>query len=196
MDWDVTSVSYFTIHLWSNSNYPTTPFILQMGYAVNSPSNYIGLYISLGAVVLISVICSICIYKCAKKNRENAIRIREMRIRTDADQPLGGVLVDSISRAQLDLILKNKNKAKLEEMFLNELKSVKYLENLNEHMDSCTICLEGFIIDESDILILFCKHIFHNDCLKNWLNKNLLMPKCPNCNYHVVDKEFPKSDEK
>ena len=38
----------------------------------------------------------------------------------------------------------------------------------------------------SSTTYLFCKHIFHYECLKDWLNKNILMPKCPNCNYNVL----------
>jgi hypothetical protein len=34
---------------------------------------------------------------------------------------------------------------------------------------------------------LECKHIFHHACLKDWLFKEVLKPKCPNCNYFVVE---------
>jgi len=32
-----------------------------------------------------------------------------------------------------------------------------------------------------------CKHIFHYDCLKKWIDDNVLTPKCPNCNYNLIN---------
>ena len=68
-----------------------------------------------------------------------------------------------------------------------DLKPIFYKELLNEFKSSCTICMESFLEDKSEVTLLNCKHIFHHNCLKNWLFKNLTHPKCPNCNYNVVD---------
>ena len=38
------------------------------------------------------------------------------------------------------------------------------------------------------VLRLTCKHVYHTSCLESWLNQNLLSPKCPNCNYIVLDE--------
>ena len=41
----------------------------------------------------------------------------------------------------------------------------------------CSICLEDF--DETkDIIYLDCKHIYHEDCIIEWINKE---PSCPLC---------------
>ena len=42
----------------------------------------------------------------------------------------------------------------------------------------CAICLEEF--KRNDIIKEFykCKHIFHKDCLKNWLKRSNVCPLC------------------
>jgi len=42
---------------------------------------------------------------------------------------------------------------------------------------TCSICLEEFN-SEKDISILDCKHIYHMDCIIEWINKD---PSCPLC---------------
>lgn len=50
----------------------------------------------------------------------------------------------------------------------------------NEDCDNsqCSICLDDFKINET-IVFLKCKHIYHKDCIKNWLTKQ--SSKCPTC---------------
>jgi len=53
----------------------------------------------------------------------------------------------------------------------------------NEDEDlSCTICLED-IKKKEKIKILACNHIFHYDCISEWLTHG---KTCPNCNQTVV----------
>ena len=42
----------------------------------------------------------------------------------------------------------------------------------------CHVCLENLILDEK-LTELTCKHIFHKDCIKNWLVN--CSNKCPMC---------------
>jgi len=58
--------------------------------------------------------------------------------------------------------------------------------NKNEVNNKCSICLEKFLINKSNISITPCHHIFHTDCLHRWLKKNILKTKCPNCNYNLL----------
>lgn len=45
--------------------------------------------------------------------------------------------------------------------------------------EACTICLDDFKDDEAVVKIKKCSHLFHKQCIKEWLkNKD----KCPNCN--------------
>ena len=38
-----------------------------------------------------------------------------------------------------------------------------------EEIDECHICLE---LLEGELVEISCSHIFHYDCIKNWINKN------------------------
>ena len=51
----------------------------------------------------------------------------------------------------------------------------------------CTICLEEFKEGLSEVVTTKCKHIFHLDCLRNWINNNFSLPKCPNCNELILN---------
>ena len=78
------------------------------------------------------------------------------------------------------------NKELLNKLFKKDLSPSKYTDKLNEFSSNCTICLEDYTLN-SKVIRLPCKHIFHFNCLKDWLFKNLLLPKCPNCNYRVIE---------
>lgn len=48
----------------------------------------------------------------------------------------------------------------------------------------CVICLEDFEDGDSCRVFSVCKHIFHLNCVDNWLRKNLT---CPICRKYVID---------
>ncbi len=85
---------------------------------------------------------------------------------------------------------KKENLKKIKNLFEKNgcLKSKIYskeYENKNKINNKCSICLEKFFINISNISITPCNHIFHSNCLQRWLKKNYLRPKCPNCNYNL-----------
>ena len=49
--------------------------------------------------------------------------------------------------------------------------------DINDNDKTCSICLEDFS-QEKDILILDCKHIYHSDCIIEWINKDTSCPLC------------------
>ena len=58
-------------------------------------------------------------------------------------------------------------------------KSFKDLEpNLAERCDKCPVCRDEFR-DNDIIRVLNCEHIFHTDCIDNWLTQH--SHKCPCC---------------
>ena len=68
---------------------------------------------------------------------------------------------------------------------LNNLEEKKFSEisiNLKaENYNKCSLCKKMFLEDEK-ILIYSCKlHIFHKDCLKNWIRNHIISPNCPTC---------------
>ena len=66
-------------------------------------------------------------------------------------------------------------------MFKNNLKIKKngyYGEN-KYHINNCIICFENFKENEM-ILKLNCFHIFHKNCIENWLKNYSICPICKN----------------
>ena len=63
----------------------------------------------------------------------------------------------------------------------SQLSSRKLLniDKLSPDKKTCIICLENF--KESDKIInLSCFHMFHNNCIRTWLNNNNNCPLCKN----------------
>lgn len=91
---------------------------------------------------------------------------------------------DTGSRKQY---LLRENRKGLDYLLKKVVLTKSYDKLLNENQTNCTICLEIFVTSDM-ILELSCKHVFHQICLENWLNENILNPKCPNCNFNVLDE--------
>lgn len=50
-------------------------------------------------------------------------------------------------------------------------------EELDCHASSCSICLSDFA-EEQVLLCLPCRHAFHRECLRSWLQRRNLCPLC------------------
>ena len=71
-------------------------------------------------------------------------------------------------------------KITLSDSEFNKLKT-KIISNYNKkyyNEKMCNICLENFKLQDK-IIILKCKHVFHYDCIHDWLNKE--KTTCPIC---------------
>merc|ERR1711964_188512 len=55
----------------------------------------------------------------------------------------------------------------------------------------CTICLDAMEVG-SEVPVVKCKHVFHEECLDNWRKFNEI---CPCCRYHVPLAGNEDSDE-
>ena len=194
--WRGEDIDSYIIHFYGIS-YTETPFLLYIDYDPTSISNYLGLFITIPIFIILCILLIVCFYRCSKKIALSVSRERQLRLGIEPVNANRIVInIASVDTTQINELLKTSNNAKLAEMIKNELRPIKYKESSNEFKDSCSICLEEFIPKSSDITVLHCKHIFHHMCIKDWLNKNLLHPKCPNCNYNIIDKEFAKTDDK
>ena len=87
-----------------------------------------------------------------------------------------------------------RNKQLIEYLLENDLKAKLFTkEIIVNDCEKCSICLEAFEYNKSQVSITPCKHIFHFDCLKNWLETEVLNPHCPNCKYSILSNIDLKS---
>mmetsp|Transcript_29753 Transcript_29753/g.48041 ORF Transcript_29753/g.48041 Transcript_29753/m.48041 type:complete len:169 (-) Transcript_29753:360-866(-) len=47
--------------------------------------------------------------------------------------------------------------------------------------DTCSVCLSEYVFDD-DLKTLPCLHVYHTDCIDEWLRSQ---PVCPTCKHHV-----------
>ncbi len=182
MEWILQGVISLKFFFFSRSSYSKLPFNINISNESASTNNYLGLFISLGIVVFICLMCSFCFYKCSKIMLENAERRRIDQRR----RPNGNIINVAMNlNLNEEDVLRKSNEEILNKLLQTDLKPMKYNENINHFHTNCTICLEEFH-SSTEVIFLFCKHIFHFSCLKDWLDKNILLPKCPNCNYNVL----------
>ena len=63
----------------------------------------------------------------------------------------------------------------LNEFELMEIKSV----TVNESKDNCcSICLHNIEVDDREIILKKCKHVFHSTCIKSWFKVKSFCPLC------------------
>lgn len=116
---------------------------------------------------------------------------------------LDNSLIDDLSRRLTDNLF-NSLFTNFNDFIENQLQNYTDLEdvkvtlsedefdNLDTNIDetllsdsiSCNICLEELKKDES-LVRLHCSHIYHKDCIKEWLTKQ--STKCPNCRFCCRD---------
>ena len=71
---------------------------------------------------------------------------------------------------------KSINRDKIKKLFENELSPKIYHKKDVKN-------------DRSFVTTTKCKHNFHFNCFKKFVEKNIIFPKCPNCNTPILSKE-------
>ena len=74
-------------------------------------------------------------------------------------------------------IIDNQNNINIQETIEKIKKNKVSLNDIPDSDKTCSICLEDFS-DEKEILILDCKHIYHNECIIEWIYKDTSCPLC------------------
>lgn len=190
---DAFGISKFVINYLSVNAKQQTPFTIVVDINNKSDTNYIGLIIAVSVVVTLCLICSGVFYKCSK------LIMEKNRIKEEADRRRRVMLLEQLdnrTRVEADAERdshKKKLQQALKSLFENDLKPRKYKEESNEFHTNCTICLEDFK-PESKVVTLLCKHVFHFECIKDWIKKQKGDPKCPNCNSKMVPDEYLERD--
>ena len=63
-----------------------------------------------------------------------------------------------------------------------------------EEVDKCTICLSEFETEE-DVRRLPCMHLFHVECVDQWLNQNKRCPICRLVSWTIERKHLKNTEE-
>ena len=101
-------------------------------------------------------------------------------------------IIDDNNNIINNQIQNNNNIFSNEEYNLNQDKIIDLMKknfnfidfgSIKEKLDNkCSICIEEFVASDK-VVITPCNHIFHKNCINNWLIKNNNEIKCPNCNH-------------
>ncbi|VVU94447.1 Ring finger domain [seawater metagenome] len=69
---------------------------------------------------------------------------------------------------------------------INVIETIKKTkEKKNKYLEmECSICTEKIINEEKEVIILECKHVFHQKCLNTWKTIN---QSCPLCRQEIKD---------
>lgn len=165
------NAQYIFLHMLMDSPFEILPFSITFVEQEDLIQNFFGLGISIGTIIIITLFCVFLI--CSRILIRNRYRNNDRRI--------GGQNYIS------ELELRTKNMEKLKILYETVLKPVEYDPGLNDFNCDCTICLEEFK-KGTQVMIFTCKHLFHYKCAQNWFEKNLLNPKCPNCNLILIEE--------
>jgi hypothetical protein len=174
-------VSSIQLHFFTGSAYKNLPFQLSLKEGVSS-INAISIIITISAVVTFCFVLTLLCIRCSKRLIERRT-LRNLQLQQLEVPNQINIVNNYFGRTQEEVL--KINKEILDKMLITDLKPVKYSEKVNVFEINCTICIEDFN-ENSDVIVLECKHIFHFECLKDWLLRNLVLPKCPNCNYNVL----------
>ncbi|XP_061350940.1 probable E3 ubiquitin-protein ligase RHA4A isoform X2 [Gastrolobium bilobum] len=66
----------------------------------------------------------------------------------------------------------------LKVQFLDKLPRILFDEDLRTRDSVCCVCLGEFEVKEELLQIPYCKHVFHIDCIHNWLQSKSTCPLC------------------
>lgn len=180
-------VEQVEVYYYSSRSFSSSPF--EISIYTQEKKNNLSLYIAIGIIILACIGCSIFIYCFSKRlskkpSQENVSNTEQ-------------------SKKNQDAIIKEQNKKIIEGLLSSTMKPEGYSEYLLnkknnseeiEVMTACTICLEDFK-KESQVIETPCHHLYHSKCITNWLYKNVMHPKCPNCNLNLIERtKEQKSD--
>ncbi len=67
-----------------------------------------------------------------------------------------------------------------------EVIKIKNVNDLTDDKKDCVICLEEFQ-NGDEVITLPCFHLYHKQCIKDWLKKN---GSCPICKKEVKKEDI------
>ncbi|CDW83530.1 ring-h2 finger protein atl32-like [Stylonychia lemnae] len=79
-----------------------------------------------------------------------------------------------------------KKQRKLEKLMLTFTMKGEFDKGFAEFGENnCVICFDDYVNNKIIRKINRCGHLFHSECLDNWIIQHLSDPKCPLCNLNI-----------
>ena len=159
------------------------------------------LYVLIAGLILFCSLSTACFLICRRKRQlnedaelteyeENYLAIRSIRIsiKKAQKQKKGIKEIEKLNKE----LLRMKQRYTYE--FISYLDKVVYLKEIEKGVEECPVCQEKYEDGGTYIKIPKCKHLFHFDCLQQWLNtKNQEKEqRCPLCNIQLNITELRK----
>ena len=169
---DTQNINDFSIDFYLETNFITTKISHNIDTENKKKLIFI-IIIGIIALVIIFFILLLIVKKCkSKKSKNKNIEI----IKIDKNFSIKGY--------------KSINRDKIKKLFENELSpKIYHKKDVKNDSYKCTICQEDFEEGISFVTTIKCKHNFHFNCFKKFVEKNIIFPKCPNCNTPILSKE-------
>lgn len=184
---DYKSISLY-VSLFGSNSYTDNEELMSLSLGVKKGADKMKKYKY--TIIAFCILCILCVGACFiiylikyKRNRE-LYRLRAIQMATN----------QNAMGSQLD---PNEKRKKLDKLYKTKLKKRKYSkkDNLNE-TTACSICLEEFEENKSEVSITQCLHIFHFNCLHNWLYSENSKCLCPYCNHDLLSNKPPTKRHK
>lgn len=168
------------------------PFLMSIAYIEDSIQSYMTVLIVIGVVICLCIVSCVIFWYCGRSMiQRNRNRNREQRRLRDENNSHSNSQNQNrnnpsiINNQELEKQNIGKNKLFLIALFKNEYKSIEYNQLYDKYASNCTICLENYLPNVL-VIKINCNHLFHSRCLKQWCEKNIEHPKCPNCMKDII----------
>ena len=195
---EFTKVEKIIFKVLLKDDYTTSPVKIKL---VVTTSQF-GVIISIIITILFIGIIIGCIIFCAYRMYKNneARRQARMYIYRQAQENMARIQQENYnyyegSSQDNSVDIEKINKEKLDQLFNTTMAQHLYKKEYNEFGGGCSICLAEFK-KKSKVSITSCKHVFHYNCIHDWLYKNIRNPKCPNCNHEILNDEEENNNKK
>ena len=185
-----TSIENFhqiSIKIYCDSSFESSPITFKI--VRNKPKLNIWIFITISVIFICCIICVITVCIFSRKMSQKAYLQQQILIAEINRRAREQNNNNNNNNFNDENEIKKQNSKLLNFIFKNK-KNVNikiFEENDKKFSMNCTICLEEFKVKKDKIIETPCNHIFHYKCLVNWFKNDLLHPKCPNCNYEILN---------
>jgi hypothetical protein len=180
-----------TLLLYFRESMTVLPFSIKIIKIISKEK--MAIFIAIGMILLAGLFCFFIVFCIAKKFQRSRLRQRTlMRMILARQRSENNSEEQPASSEGSEINEEEENKKKIYILLKTELSQKIFIKEYGlKDGNICTICIENFKENKSKVSVTPCQHVFHFKCLSNWLFKNVMNPKCPNCNYNFFE-EFNK----